>query len=549
MKNATKIVVFCYLLLLTGWLFVGQPVRAETGKTIAYVNGDSISADRVQRELMRIHSLRAHSIQRGDFDIDRLVNKLIDDRLITQDARLIGLEENPDVVERVTRFRENLALRALLDDVSPDTFTVSEAEIRAEFERDYQRFDIRLLVVNDSAFAEALADSIRQGTSMSRLAGTYSVGRYKETSGATGIHTLVSTPEKLQPYLLESDVGDLIGPLYLWRLFSLIRPEARLKADTAQWDSLRPILAQKIHESKLRAARREYAAQLRSEIPVAVDSTIIDSFLVRTRQGLPASNRPIITVGSSRCITESEFRMKYMFRTVEEKDMPAPLILADVLDEQTGTLLLREEAERKGYFERTQFDETVKILEDSLLIQAYIKEIILPGITLSPEEIEAYYQEHQRDYRTSSQLKISTLSRETREDAEKDLKNLQTGTDFVWLARRNSIDAAREKGGARGWVSADELPFYIFQTLDTSEVGELSGPFFFENGFAIFQLNDRRDGEPLPLAFVTEQIRRQLLQSKRVEAINATIAALREQADIQLLEDEIQDLRISGQMN
>jgi parvulin-like peptidyl-prolyl isomerase len=549
MRNATKIVVFCLLLLLTGWLFVGRPVCAETGKTIAYVNGDSISADRVQRELMRIHSSRAHSIQRGDFDIDRLVNKLIDDRLIAQDARLIGLEEDPDVIERVTRFRENLALRALLDDVSPDTFTVSEAEIRAEFERDYQRFDIRLLVVNDSAFAEVLADSIRRGASMSRLAGMYSVGRYKETNGATGIHTLVSTPEKLQPYLLESDVGDLIGPLYLWRLFSLIRPEARLKADTTQWDSLRPILEQKIHERKLREARSEYAAQLRGEIPVAVDSVIIDSFLVRTHQGLPASNRPIITVGSSKNITESEFRMKYMFRTVEETDTPAPLVFADVLDEQTGILLLKEEAERKGYFERTQFDENVKILEDSLLIQAYINEIILPRITLSPKEIETYYQEHQRDYRTSSQLKISTLSRETREDAEKDLKNLQTGTDFVWLARRNSIDAARENGGARGWVNADEIPLYIFQTLDTSEVGEFSGPFFFENGFTIFQLNDRRDGEPLPLAFVTEQIRGQLLQSKRAEAMKATIAELREQADIRLLENEIQNLRISGQMN
>ena len=534
---------------MTGWFAVCGQVHAETGKTIAYVNGDSISAARVRRELMRIHLSQAHAVHRGDFDIDRLVNKLIDDRLITQDARIIGLDQDPEVAERVTHFRETLALRALLDDVSPDTFTVSDAEIRSEIARDYQRFEIRLLCVNDSSFAEALADSIREGASMARLAGTHSVGRYRKTDGATGIHTLLDTPPALQPRLLESSVGELIGPLFLWKLFTLIRVEARLEADTAHQDSLRPILAKRIQERKLRTSRREYTLQLRDEISVSVDSAALDSIIPRMRRGLSSSDQPLLSVGQSRILTATELRRKYMFRVIEQTDRPAHLVLADVLEDQTGILLLKEAAVRNGYFARTQFDESVKIFEDSLLIQTYINEIIFPGIKISPEEIEIYYQEHTSDYGTPSHFKISTLTRETQTAAEKDFESLQAGTDFVWLARRNSIDEAREKGGARGWLSAGELPQRVFQSLDTLEVGGFSGPFLLANKYTIFQLLDRREGDVLPLAQVKEQIRANLLQSKRAEAISATTKSLREQAEIQILEDELRDLRIIGQMN
>jgi parvulin-like peptidyl-prolyl isomerase len=534
-------------LLAAGWLVVCCPVHADSSNIIAYVNGDSISTEMVRRELVRLHASGVPEAERSDFSLERLVQKVIDNKLLTQEARLIGLDLDPEISKRVTRYREDLAYRDLLNDAIPDTFTVSRAEIFAEYARDFQRFDLRLLCVNDSLLADMLADSIRQGASMAQLAMVHSVDRFRDVGGAAGSYTLLEAPIDLRPYLLRSHAGELIGPLYLWRLYSLVRVEDRIEADTTRFDTLRPFLEKRLLDDKRRAARREYADRLRSEIPVKVDSAAIDSVIERMRLGLEASDRPVLTVGASRVFTGADLRNAYIHRVVGHSAREARTVLWDALDDQARIMLLQEATVRAGYLNRTRYDEPVTEFEDSLLVLAYLEEVV-SGVEVSPEEIAAYYQEHLSDFRTRPRLNISTLTRKTLTEAQEDYRKIEAGTDFAWLARHNSIDDARDKGGERGWMSASELPPYVYGSVDTLEIGGVSQPIPVEGGFALYQVVDRQQGDLLPLSHVKDQIELHLQRVKQTEAVDATIRKLRESADITILQDVLRGLRVVGQV-
>ena len=434
-----------FLMMLMIWIIVSGPVSGGAETTIAYVNGDSISTEMLEHELMRMHTSQTQTIHRDDFRLDRLVQKLIDNQLLLQEARAIGLEQDSAIRKQVDTYRETLAYRAFLDDITPDTLTATDAEIRELFEHNFQRFELRLICVNDSSLANLLADSIRLGVPMKRLAQTYSVDRYAKAGGAAGIYALADTPPGLQPYLLESKVGEIIGPLYLWRLFALIRVEAHLPPDTAKLDSLRSRLENEIINQKQREARRDSLKELYDEISIVVDSSIVDSLPGRMRQGLPGSNRPVITVAHTRTVTEKELRNKYMFHVVGQKDRKAEEILADVINEEIGILLLKEAAARHGYLDLSSLAEPVRAFEDSLLLAAYLDEIASAGAEVSSEEVKAYYESHQDDYRLPPRVKIATLTRETLAEAEEDYKELQEGADFAWLARRHVSGIRRRR--------------------------------------------------------------------------------------------------------
>ena len=55
-----RFVLRCLLFVAVGFL-ICQPVLGDIEKTITYVNGDSISSDMLQRELIRIHASRMHA--------------------------------------------------------------------------------------------------------------------------------------------------------------------------------------------------------------------------------------------------------------------------------------------------------------------------------------------------------------------------------------------------------------------------------------------------------------------------------------------------------
>ena len=84
------------------------------------------------------------------------------------------------------------------------------------------------------------------------------------------------------------------------------------------------------------------------------------------------------------------------------------------------------------------------------------------------------------------------------------------GTDFAALARSQSEGAGASEGGDIGWIKPESLPDSLARVAATLKKGELSQPVRTNLGYHLVRAEDRKGGERLPFAAVSEKARDEL---------------------------------------
>ena len=100
---------------------------------------------------------------------------------------------------------------------------------------------------------------------------------------------------------------------------------------------------------------------------------------------------------------------------------------------------------------------------------------ITEGVSVSDDEVEAYYAENQESFSTPESRQVAHILLENKADADGLYAQLQDGADFGELARDNSLDTGTaEVGGEYTAVRGQSVPefdevAYALETGDTSE--------------------------------------------------------------------------------
>lgn len=531
------------LLALCGWMTL---VRAEEPVVIATVNGDQITTDMMAEELGRMHSAQSGEVSRSDFSLDRLLQKLINNRLILQDAYGLGIDQEKTVTDAVHWFRETAAYQMLLEDIQPKDFQVDESELRAGFERYYRRAMLRLICVIDSSLSAAIADSIQSGVSMASLSARFAIDKFKNVGGDAGVFPLYDIPEDLSRQLETGSPGDLFGPMFLWNTWAVVRAEAYLPPDEAIYDSVKVILNKQLLIDKGTEFRKGFIAQQAAGIPVWVDSAAIDSIPIHMTMGVEERKNVILRVGSGREMNASDLKNKYVHRIVGRGDRDNHVVLWEALDEHYQVMMLKEIAGKQSYINDPRIDPEADKFRDSLMVVQYLQSVIAPTVKVSDADIKAYYDANQDQFFSSGRVRVAIITRATLEEAQADYEKILAGADFTWIAKQFSIDEYKDRGGLRDWANKSQFPHDMSAQMDTMTLGNCFPPMQGSEGFVVVRLVEREPGAKQTLAEATPSIQSFLEQRKQVEAIDKTLADLRADADIQINDAALHEMQVSG---
>lgn len=539
--------MFLKWLAVAALLMLSAPaIFAQTPSVLAIVNGDSITTDMLVDELGRIHAQNSGAVQRAAFSTDALIRKLINNQLIAQDARALELDKEPAVARPVSDFREALVYPLFLKTLINDSMVIPASEIDSLYRDQYRVYALRLICVNDSNLCGVLFDSIRAGNSMADIAKRHSLDRYKDQGGAGADFPLVDLPFDLQPRLRKAQIGDLFGPQYLWKVWTLIRLEAIREADPARRDSLNDALTKLAKDLRRRARRAEIADSMRAYYPVHVDSLLVDSVIVLMQAGLPADDRPVITVGTDRKLTARELRNKYIHRIAGRSDREARIVLYEVVSDQVNLMLLKSAAANSAIMNDPDIHRKTTEFEDSLLVNYYLDELVVVDQNISEDSVRAFYENNPERFRKHGRMRIATLTQPTAAEADSAYARLQAGTEFAYLTRKISTDEVREQAGLRDWMEWGSFPASWQAMLDTAQIGTILPPVKVDAGYWIIKVQEREPANMLAFDLVHDQIRNALREQHALSAIENVVAELRGAAKITIFDDALRDLQISG---
>jgi peptidyl-prolyl cis-trans isomerase SurA len=220
-----------------------------------------------------------------------------------------------------------------------------------------------------------------------------------------------------------------------------------------------------------------------------------------------------------------------------------------------------EDLEKAAQQQGVSFQDFKDRIRSQIISQQVIAREVGSRIRISNDDVQKWYQEHQKDIAAQEEVKLSELLLSTqppKPPADKDnkevqpmpedpakvaqaeakakqlLEELHKGADFAELAKKNSEGPTADKGGDLGVFKRGELAKELEDKTFSLKKGETTDVIRTKQGFIILKVVDRQDAGVPPLKQIEDKVREAIYVERLEPAARAYLTKLREEAYIDI---------------
>lgn len=511
-------------------------------KIVATVNNEPITLDEFNQDLATLPRGIGGDQKAGKEEISGLLKRLINTRLIIQEARRMGLDELKELKERVDVFG-SLSLRDELIDRHVKDIKPDEKEVEKTYRESVKEFKIKSILLEKEEDAKQMEDFLKAGRNFDETLKTFLSDR-KGKGGEEGGYL---KNEELLPEIEEvvskmrtgamSPVLRIKSGYVIFKLEDIRFPEDPKIREKVKLD----ILLRKQKEAYFeyfKTLKRKYAKVnegLLKGLDFESKESGFEKLLKDKRVLVEIKGEKPINVGEF-----SEYMKQQLFHGVERAVEAKRLNKRkeQILDEMLQKRVFRKEALRLGIDKTEGYKNKVKENENSLLFGAFVAKAVAPDIKLKEEELKTYYDQHIKEFTYPEMMKIKSLVFSKREDAEKAIVNLRQGTDFQWLKTNAEGQVDRNTKGVLDFegnlLTTRDLPGLVQKAVSGVKSGDfrlLANP---ENYFYVLSIQEVIPPRPQPYPEVREQIAKKIYNEKITKALEEYADKLRAVSEVKI---------------
>ena len=242
----------------------------------------------------------------------------------------------------------------------------------------------------------------------------------------------------------------------------------------------------------------------------------------------PSSTDTIATIDDSP-VSLSSFRADFETNAGRPIAESSPKVVSALFDQ-----FLKEETWRRLARLR-QSDPALARREAPAALLAVAGAQVVP----SPEEVRAEYARHPERYHRPAEARVSRIFTRSREAAEKAQKRLEDGEDFAAVARSASQAPDAAQGGAMGTLARGDLPSEFESAIFRLEPGGRTGILAAEDGFLLFELEEKLPERQLSFEESEPEIRRRLSREKANAYLARRVEELKKSGRIVVFADRL----------
>jgi parvulin-like peptidyl-prolyl isomerase len=520
-----------------------QALPVRNGRSVvAAVNSDSISLDEFLRELESPADATRLRQGRGTAKDLELLDRLVNIKLIFQEAGRTGLVELPEIrkqVEVTSReiLREVLFER-LVKDVKPDA-----AALEKLFREQVREWKTTSLLFLDEAAARRAQKEIAGGAIFADVAARAAAAKAARTDGDNAYHPKKDYLPQIAEALAKLQVGQVSPVIRLQAGFVVVKvvdvrypenPEARAEA-RKQVLSEQQQAALKAREDALRRDHITINKAVLGSIDYTAATPGIDALLKDQRVVAQIKGAPPVTVGD---LTDY-LRLQYFHGTdqaAQRKQMNARKETA--LDATLGRRLWNMEALRTGIDKTNAYRDRVTAYKESLVFDSFVQKVIAPANKLTEDEARRHYNTHLNEYSTPEMIKLRSLAFTRRGAAEGAMQKLRGGADFGWLAANAEGQVPK---GAEGLlvlnagqpVTTSSMPEGMRKAVAGPKAGEFRLYPSPEGYFYVLAIQQVIAPTARPYDEVRDEIAKKVYGEKLKKAVEAYAGKLRAQSKVE----------------
>jgi parvulin-like peptidyl-prolyl isomerase len=515
----------------------GKPVLAR-------INGELLTLEEFERALAGLHAGAADNTQRSLPHPSQLLDRLINARLVLQEARNIGLDELPEVRSAEKAFEED-TLRGMLYGYHVRNIRKPDPkEVEKRYREAVKEVKAISVLFDKEEDANRLESDVKAGGKFEELAQKMISEKVAQGS-VEGRYLKFSSlsPEvaKAVSLLKKGEVSPLIP---IGKQFSLLKlediryPQDKAAREQAEKEAL---------EVKRIASLKKYTEGLRKKY-AKIDQKVVDSLDFDSAEPvfekLRTDGRVLATVKGEKPVTVGNLATtleKRFFhgaeRAAEKKKINR--MKDQVLEEILNKRVVLFEA-KKQKLERTKyFKERAQGNRNDVLFGAFVQKVIVPDVKVGDEELKEFYQAHIGEYTFPEMVRVDGLLFSEKKTAEEAIEKLRKGADFQWL-RTNAegqVDPAKGENLLEfnaQLLDLTTLPEGVRKAISGAAPGEYRLYADPGNAYYVLDLLERFPSKPMPLETVRGGLEKKVFSEKLQRVLRDWEEKLRKASDVKI---------------
>jgi parvulin-like peptidyl-prolyl isomerase len=523
--------VFFFPLLFA--LLAGCASTSNKDEVVALVEGSPIYTDEIMYSASIAH--RKEDLPKTkELDFSDYIQKAIGEKLITEEARRMGMDEFPEVREKVRGFVLRESVVMLHNEEIASKITVSDEEILNAYRENYVKYDY--IEFQNQEDANAALEQLKNGADFREVSLKYTA---PETHNSN--IDIVRLKKSLRPEYKEAlsaikpgEHTEIISAGDKYLIIKLLNPSAE---DKIFQDRTRKEIEKAIRKQK--ELGTDYLKALREKAPVKIEEELLAGLNSDIEKGdrekWTGDKRPVASVYESVLTVEELLKMSGP-RGNSEGPLRRPLI--DSVNSWIDYKLVDHEALSRHYELKPELEAKVYNYTNQLIKDVFIRNVILPNIVFTEEKLIDHYNRNLADYMLPAKYKVQMMSLDTREEAESASNSLKAGADFAWLTNTKT---GREISDIL-WTQ-EQLPETLAENIESMEPGDISPVFEYDNKFSIIQMKEKTKAMPNKFENVIEQVKKSYFLNKMEELLNEYKEKLRVGAEIIIYEDVVKKMQ------
>jgi len=205
-----------------------------------------------------------------------------------------------------------------------------------------------------------------------------------------------------------------------------------------------------------------------------------------------------------------------------------------LLNNLIQSAIVRQEAEKEKLDQNPVFKAKVKLFENELLLNEYLKMKYEPLVRVEKEELDRYLKGHPEQF-FPYEIRFREIVVQKEEDIKKVMEDLKKGRDFAEVAKERSIARSKIYGGLRVVKDPKELPRPYLDLIIDAKIGEISDVIKLNKDIIVVKVEERKEASH-------EEGGKQKGQN-REKVVEAAIEKLKRQKIEALAEKQMEEIR------
>jgi parvulin-like peptidyl-prolyl isomerase len=404
---------------------------------VAEVNDEGISMEELLGAIGAMHMGKEEQKTTARKSYSDILNRLINIKLMVQEAYNIGLDQLPEIKNLVNQF-EKATLKEILFAQRTKDVKVDENEVEKLYREMIKEWKITPARFTKEDDAKKMEMEIRGGGNFDLLMekalkdGPAQGSKESIFVRASGINPMIAKAAGEMKTGAISSVIPVDGGFAIFRLEDVVFPENAETRKQAWKDMYNRAKQQELN--KFRKELFEKYVKINDKLLKQLDFEApkpgFAKMLEDKRTVAEIKGEKPVTVGDlAHGLNEKFFHG--IASPIREKKVN--VLKSNILIEVIAKSLIVKEALQQGIDKTSEYQYKVKEYRETVVFGTFVENVVRRDVNVTENEGKKYYSEHLKEYTYPAMVRINGLAFKTMEAAQACIDKLRQGVDYKWL--------------------------------------------------------------------------------------------------------------------